>query len=461
MNQIHTLIRAAEKTALAAVLALTALIAIPATAAAKPSDTYKSLENFSNVLSLVQKNYVEEVSPSQLLEGSIKGMLSSLDPHSSYLKPEDFKELKLETKGSFTGIGVEITIRDNFLTVVSPIEGTPGYRVGLKAGDRIVKINGKSTKNMGLMEAVRKLRGPKGTKVEISVFRKGWSELKKITITRDVIPLHSVKWKMLEPGYAYIRITNFQAKTTRDFKTALKKINSKGRIRGLIIDLRNNPGGLLSQAVRISDIFIDEGVIVSTRGRVKDQNTVYRARSGGTRHSFPIVILVNEGSASASEIVAGALQDHGKAIIMGTKTFGKGSVQTIIPMANGAGLRLTTARYYTPKGRSIQAKGITPDIIVERIEKPVKNGKKHDVLREADLENHMENDEDIPKKEKRSKTLKERQEEQKKALEKKEKEIKKLLENDNQLRSALMVLKGLNVYRYGSPAVLSLKKKDK
>jgi carboxyl-terminal processing protease len=424
---------------------------MPAAAAAKPSDTYKSLENFSNVLSIVQKNYVEEVSPSELIEGSIKGMLSSLDPHSSYMKPEDFKELKLETKGSFTGIGVEITIRDNFLTVVSPIEGTPGYRVGLKAGDRIVKINGKSTKNMGLMEAVHKLRGPKGTKVTISVFRKGWRELKKITITRDVIPLHSVKWKILEPGYAYIRITNFQAKTTRDFKEALKKITAKGTIRGLVIDLRNNPGGLLAQAVRIADIFIDKGVIVSTRGRVKDQNTVYRARSGGIKHSFPIVVLVNEGSASASEIVAGALQDHRKAIIMGTKTFGKGSVQTIIPMANGAGLRLTTARYYTPSGRSIQAKGITPDVVVERIE-PAKKVK-HDVLREADLEHHMKN-EDIPEREKPSKTLKEQEEARKKAIEKEEKEIRKMLERDNQLRSALMMLKGLNVYRYGRPVEL-------
>ncbi len=390
-------------------MTITALILLfPVPGQAKPKDTYKSLENFSNVLSLVQKNYVEKVSPSDLLQGGIKGMLASLDPHSSYMAPEDFKELKLETKGSFTGIGVEITLRDNYLTVVSPIEGTPGYRLGLKAGDRIVKINGKTTKDMGLMEAVRKLRGPKGTKVNISVYRKGWTELKKINITRDVIPLHSVKSKMLAPGYAYVRITNFQSKTTRDFKTALKKLGSKGRIRGLVIDLRNNPGGLLSQAVRISDIFIDNGVIVSTRGRVKDQNTTYKARSGGTAHGYPIAVLVNEGSASASEIVAGALQDQGKAIIIGTQTFGKGSVQTIIPMANGAGLRLTTARYYTPKGRSIQAKGITPDIIVEQMEQPEHNEKKKDILRESDLRNHMTN-ESIGKNKSRRQTSKEKQ----------------------------------------------------
>jgi carboxyl-terminal processing protease len=377
-------------------------------------------------------------------------MLTSLDPHSSYMKPEDFKELKMETKGSFTGIGIEITTRDGALTIVSPIEGTPGDRAGLKAGDKIIKIENEMTKDMTLMEAVKKLRGPKGTTVNISVFREGLTELEEHTIVRDIIPLLSVKSKVLEPGYVYLRISNFQAKTTRDFKDALKELSSKGRISGLVIDLRNNPGGLLAQSVKISDIFIDEGVIVSTQGRVKEQNTVYNASSTGTKYGFPIVVLVNEGSASASEIVAGALQDHKKALIVGTQTFGKGSVQTIIPMSNGAGLRLTTARYYTPSGRSIQAKGIEPDIIVEKIQPrtddPEKK-KQQTYLREIDLKQHLENGDsskDAKPKIEEKQTMKE-----KSSLEKAEEEaaeIKRQLAEDNQLRTGLMLLKGLNVY---------------
>jgi carboxyl-terminal processing protease len=418
---------------------------------AESHDTYKSLENFSNVLSLIQKNYVEDVDATEVLQGAIKGMLSSLDPHSSYLKPDDFKELKLETKGSFTGIGIEITMRDSVLTIVSPIEGTPGEKAGLKAGDKIIKIEGALTKDMTLMEAVKELRGPKGTEVTISVHREGWSNLEEYSIVRAIIPLHSVRSKVLEPGYVYIRISNFQAKTTSDFKKALKDLTNKGRISGLIIDLRNNPGGLLAQSVKISDVFINEGVLVSTKGRVKEQNTVYNARRGSTRYDFPIVVLVNEGSASASEIVAGALQDHKKALIVGTQTFGKGSVQTIIPMTNGAGLRLTTARYYTPSGRSIQNEGIEPDIIVDNLPAPSKKdlekSKKRSFIREKDLRHHIENP-NTPEKDE-SKTKKETTGEEKSALEKAEEEveeIKSLLAKDNQLRTALMMLKGLNVY---------------
>jgi len=420
--------------------------------AAKPHDTYKSLEVFSNVLSLIQKNYVENVDTTDVLRGAIRGMLASLDPHSSYLKPDDFKELKLETKGSFTGIGIEITIRDSILTVVSPIEGTPGYEAGLKAGDKIIKIENSPTKDLTLMEAVKELRGPKGTKVSISVHREGWSKLKEFTITRDVIPLVSVKSKVLEPGYIYLRISNFQANTTKDFKKQLRELTDKGRISGLILDLRSNPGGLLAQSVKISDIFISDGVIVSTKGRVKEQNSVYNARSGGTKYDFPIVVLVNEGSASASEIVAGALQDHKKALIVGTQTFGKGSVQTIIPMSNGAGLRLTTAQYYTPSGRSIQAKGIEPDIIVENIPQDNNgdNGDKKDkpkFLREKDLRHHIESAEEQNGKDKEGKN--DTPDKEKSALEKAEEEaekIKETLAKDNQLRTALMLLKGMNVY---------------
>lgn len=418
-------------------------------ASAKPHDTYKSLETFSNVLSLIQKNYVESVDTTDVLQGAIRGMLSSLDPHSSYLKPDDFKELKLETKGSFTGIGIEITIRDSVLTIVSPIEGTPGDKAGLQAGDKIIKIGKEFTKDLTLMEAVKQLRGPKKTKVTISIHREGWGELKEYTIVRDVIPLHSVKYKVLDPGYAYIRISNFQSKTTKDFKAALRDLTSKGRIAGLVLDLRNNPGGLLAQSVKVADVFISQGVIVSTKGRVKEQNTIYNARPSSKKYDFPIVVLVNEGSASASEIVAGALQDHKKALIVGTQTFGKGSVQTIIPMTNGAGLRLTTARYYTPSGRSIQAKGIEPDIIIEKIV-PVekdKDKKARSFLRESDLKHHIENGNEKDKSKKDGKNGKNGKE--KTALEKAEEAVAKVkadIAKDNQLRTALMLLKGVNVY---------------
>jgi carboxyl-terminal processing protease len=453
--------------AAAFVLALT-VVAQDRGASASSTDTYKSLEVFSNVLSLIQKNYVEDVDTNEVLQGAIKGMLTSLDPHSSYLKPDDFKELKMETKGSFDGIGIEITIKDSVLTVVSPIEGTPGDKAGLKAGDKILRIGKELTKDMTLMEAVKKLRGPKGTSVIISVHREGWSEMQEFTIVRDVIPLHSVKSKILEPGYIYLRVTNFQENTTKDFKEALKELSERGRIRGLVIDLRNNPGGLLAQSVKISDIFIEDGLIVSTKGRVKEQNTEYTARPDNDKHEYPIVVLVNEGSASASEIVAGALQDHKKALIVGTQTFGKGSVQTIIPMSNGAGLRLTTARYYTPSGRSIQAKGIEPDIIVEPLpqEAPAEPVKKKDskpqFLREKDLKHHItdvgepddgdsvtEPADKMKDKEKDKPGAEVKPQKEKTALEKAEdeaKEIKERLAKDNQLRTALMILKGVTVY---------------
>ena len=455
-------------TTLAATLALVLAAVIQNRGAiASVNDTYQNLEVFSNVLSLIQKNYVEDVDTSEVLQGAIKGMLTSLDPHSSYMKPDDFKELKMETKGSFDGIGIEITTKDSVLTVVSPIEGTPGDRAGLKAGDKILRIGKDFTKDMTLTEAVKKLRGPKGTEVVISVHRTGWSEMKEFTIVRDVIPLHSVKSKLLEPGYIYLRITNFQDNTTKDFKDALKELSDRGRIRGLVIDLRNNPGGLLAQSVKISDIFIDEGLIVSTKGRVKEQNTEYSARPDDEKHDYPIVVLVNEGSASASEIVAGALQDHKKALIVGTTTFGKGSVQTIIPMSNGAGLRLTTARYYTPSGRSIQAKGIEPDIFVESTplpeevaEPPKKKDGKPQFIREKDLRNHItdsgkadEQDKAVEPAAKSTDNDKDgaevKPEKEKTPLEKaadEAKEIKEKLTKDNQLRTALMILKGLTVY---------------
>lgn len=424
--------------------------------AAKTQDAYKNLETFSNVLSIVQQSYVEDIDTEKAIEGAIKGMLTSLDPHSSYMKPDDYKELQVETKGSFTGIGIEITMKDNILTVVSPIEGTPASKEGLKAGDKIVKIEGELTQDMTLMEAVKKLRGPKGSPVTISIHRKGWTELKDITITRDVIPIHSVKSKMLEPGYGYIRIINFQSQTTPDFAKALTDLGKEGEMKGLVIDLRNNPGGLLDQAIKIADIFLEQGVIVSTQGRIKAQNDVAEAHADNGKYKFPIVVLVNEGSASASEIVAGALQDHKRALILGAQTFGKGSVQTIIPLNNGAGLRLTTARYYTPNGTSIQATGITPDVIVPSdapgLEPAAKEGedpKKPNFLREKDLKHHITNG---TKEEKADDAAGEgegeepvKKEEKSDEQGEKDKQLAEL-RNDAQLFTALTVLKGVNVF---------------
>ena len=425
------------------------------TVTATTQDTYESLEAFSKILSLVQENYVEEVDSQKAIEGAIKGMLTTLDPHSSYMKPDDFKELQVETQGSFTGIGIEITMKDNILTVVSPIEGTPAFAKGLKAGDKIVKIGEEPTQDMSLMEAVKRLRGPKGSEVTISIHRKGWPDLKEITLIRDIIPIHSVKSKLLEPGYPYIRIINFQAQTTTDFKKALSDLEKQGKIKGLIVDLRNNPGGLLDQSVKIADIFIDEGVIVSTKGRIKEQNSMFYARDNNPKYKFPVVVLVNEGSASASEIVAGALQDHKKAVIIGAQTFGKGSVQTIIPMDSGAGLRLTTARYYTPSGRSIQATGITPDIIVpspasltvEHDEKEDEQEKKPKYLREKDLKHHIGNglNEEVTQKEEKPKP-EEKPKTKVKTPVSKEKQEAEDISKDQQLSTALTLLKGLNVF---------------
>lgn len=410
---------------------------------AKTEDIYKNLETFSNVLSVVENNYVEEIDANKILEGAIKGMLATLDPHSSYMKPDDFQELKIETKGSFSGIGIEITMKDGVLTVVSPIEGTPAFEMGVQSGDKILKIEGESTQDMTLMDAVKKLRGPQGTEVTISVFREGLTELKDITIVRNVIPLISVTSKMLEPGYGYVRIRSFQSNTTKEFKDALGTLQKESKLNGLIIDMRNNPGGLLDQAVKISDIFIDQGMIVSTKGRLKEQNMEFKAHGTGEKYTFPIIVLVNEGSASASEIVAGALQDHKRALILGAQTFGKGSVQTIIPMDNGAGLRLTTARYYTPNDRSIQATGITPDIVVPTVlveKHAVKEKKKPNFLREKDLKHHFENGSE--------ETMEEEAAPQQDDTGATPEEPKKPddIASDNQLYQALMLLKGLTVF---------------
>jgi carboxyl-terminal processing protease len=354
-------------------------------------DTYESLEAFTNVLAIVQKNYVEEVGTPKLVEGAINGMLTALDPHSAYLTPESYRELQVDTGGSFGGLGIEITLRDGILTVVSPIEDTPAYRAGVKAGDQILKIDGQLTKDMTLVEAVKKMRGPEGSKITLSIRREGVPRLLEFSLSREIIKIQSVKARMLEKGYAYIRLTQFQDRTGADLENALNRLTKEdGKLEGLVLDLRNNPGGLLSQAVKVADTFLDSGMIVYTEGRLDNQKQKYFAHPGGYAE-LPLIVLVNGGSASASEIVAGAIQDHGRGVILGTQTFGKGSVQTILPLENGAALRLTTAMYFTPNGRSIQVTGIGPDITLENLSPAQVAAREQREIREENLPGHFDN----------------------------------------------------------------------
>jgi len=394
--------------------------------------TYKQLELFSNILSILQEHYVEEINTKEALNGAIRGLLFSLDPHSSYLPPESFRDLQDETRGSFSGIGIEVTIKNDLLTIVSPIADTPADEAGLKANDVILEIEGKKTKNIGPYEAIEKLRGAPGSSVTLSIHREGWDEPKKMTIKREVIPMQSVKAEFLSPGFVYSRITKFQSHTGSEFKSKLQLLKKERPIDGLILDLRNNPGGLLHQAVNVADIFLDKGKIVYTKGRKADQNTVFSAHAGGEKHQYPLVILVNEGSASAAEIVAGAIQAHKRGIIVGTQTFGKGSVQTIIPLPDGAGLRMTTATYYTPDDRSIQALGITPDVevVFAALSQPEKPKKEKKQVKEADLTNHLPSSE-------KEKQLNSDDEAAK---------LEDRLQQDNQLRTAYNIIKSLNVF---------------
>ncbi len=350
---------------------------------------YEELRTFTEVLTLVKKNYVDEVKTKDLVVGAIKGMINSLDPHSSYMTPEALKELQVETKGEFGGLGIHIGIKDGILTVIAPIEDTPAFKAGIKAGDKILKISGESTKNMGLTDAVSKMRGPKGTSIILTIFREGWKETKDFTIVRDIIKIKSVKSKMLQDGIGYIKITQFQESTGPDLSAALDKLSKEG-MTSLIIDLRNDPGGLLNSAVEVTEQFLPPKKLVVYIKSKSGEKTEYFTEGEKPYTDMPMVVLVNQGSASASEIVAGALKDWNRAVIIGVQTFGKGSVQSLIPLSDGSGLRLTTAKYYTPKGISIQGVGITPDIIVKL---EVKDGKEqHRVIREKDLEGHLKND---------------------------------------------------------------------
>jgi carboxyl-terminal processing protease len=341
------------------------------------SPDYKQLKRFSDIMGVVKKNYVKDVTDKELVKGAIDGMLQSLDPYSSYLTKEQYRELQVETKGEFEGLGIEITLDDGILTIISPIEGTPAFRAGVQQGDKIVKIDGESTKNIKLLDAVKKMRGRRGTKVTLTIMREGFSKFKDFEIVRDTIHVHSVRKQTLEKGFAYLRVVNFQETTTEDVVKAINEFKKSGTIKGVILDLRNNPGGLLDQAVSMANLFIDKGLIVYTDGRIKEQQMEFRATRSSKRFKFKLAILINGGSASASEIVAGCLQDHDRALLLGSKSFGKASVQTIIRLDDGGGLRLTTAYYYTPKGRNIQKKGIQPDVDLKKeVEKQVEEARK-------------------------------------------------------------------------------------
>jgi carboxyl-terminal processing protease len=400
---------------------------------------YKGLKTFNEVLDMVQKNYVDEVESSTLIQGAINGMVKSLDPHSAFMTPDLYKELEAETQGAFGGIGIEITILKDVLTIVSPIEDTPAFVAGLKSGDQILRIDGKSTKDITIMEAVKKLRGPKDTKVTVTIMREKMPAPKDIVLTRAIIQIKSVKVKYFD-DIGYIRIAAFQERTSDDLNKALKEIGKKlNPMKGLVLDLRNDPGGLLNQAIEVSEVFLKSGTIVSTRGRTKNMETKATAKDNGNELTCPIVVLVNEGTASAAEIVAGALQDNGRALIMGTQTFGKASVQTVIPLEDGSALKLTTARYYTPKGRSIQAEGIKPDIIVKYM-KPKEDADNtawwEDRIKEKDLKGHIK-----PAKEDGTKV------DEPQTQEDKEDKDPSDLVNDNQLKTAIDILKGWDIMK--------------
>jgi len=393
-----------------------------------PFDEIKTL---SEVFQRIKTDYVEPVSDKKLLEDALQGMMSGLDPHSAYLDPEGYKELRIGTEGQFGGLGIEVTMENGFVKVITPIEDTPAAKAGLKSGDLIIRLGDTPVKGMSLNDAVRMMRGKPGSKILLTVIREGESKPLKFNVERDIIQLRTVKERVLEPGYGYLRITQFQGNTDKSVYKGLNTLvkENHGQLKGLVLDLRNNPGGVLPVAVKVADAFIRDGLIVYTKGRTSDSELEYSAAPDDLLNGAPIVVLVNGGSASASEIVAGALQDHKRAIIMGTKTFGKGSVQTILPISNGGALKLTTARYYTPKGRSIQAAGIVPDIITEQA-KLTHTDADQELLKESDLAGHLENN-----------TLK-------KGDKTKSNSVKDEVDTkDYQLQEALNLLKGISIIR--------------
>lgn len=396
-------------------------------------DLYSQIELYSYTLTTIQADYVEEMEPKDLIYGSLKGMLSTLDPHSQFLDPDEYKDLKTETEGKFGGLGIEISIRDGLLTIITPLEGTPAWKAGIKAGDRIVKIEDDLTKDITLSEAVKKLRGKPKTDITITILREKEFKILEFTITREIIHIEDVKYvQILENNIGYIRLTEFREDSAKAFREALNDLKSQGA-NSLILDLRNNPGGLLNVAIRITEEFLPSGeIVVSTKGRRRSQNTVTKSTNRNHLIDWPMVILINEGSASGSEILAGALKDNNRAIILGTKSFGKGSVQSVIPLPDGSGLRLTTSKYFTPSGKSIHGIGIEPDIIIEYIapkEEPEdENGDKIEKIFDDIEMNDSEDKEGLK-------------------LSKQELEARERILGDNQVQSAISVLKGIHVFK--------------
>ncbi len=393
------------------------------------------LRTFSEVFGKVKADYVENIEDKQLLDNAIRGMLTGLDPHSAYLNQDDFKELQVGTTGEFGGLGIEVSMEDGFVKVVAPIDDTPAQRAGVQAGDLIIRLDETPVKGMALGDAVKLMRGKPGTDIILTIVREGTQKPLKLTLTRDVIKVRSVKSRMLEPGYGYVRISNFQTHTGEDLIKAVSELKkaSDGQIRGLVLDLRNNPGGVLGAAVAVSDAFLEDGLIVYTEGRASDAKLRFTATPEDILKRAPMIVLINGGSASASEIVAGALQDHGRAIIMGNRSFGKGSVQTIFPMSNNTAVKLTTARYFTPSGRSIQAEGIEPDIALETLTLAKAEESGVDLIKEADLSRHLMNGNGEGAKDATQNSGK------------KEAKSESLAASDYALHEALTLLKGLHI----------------
>ena len=404
---------------------------------------YQDLALLANVLHLVKQHYVRDVEDHELIEGALKGMLDVLDPHTSYLAADLYREVQLDTKGEFEGLGIEITKRDGFVTVVAPIDGTPAQRAGIKARDQIVAVCPKpeddttcrSTQEMNLIEAVKLMRGPRGTRVRVQVMRKGWNAPKPFVIKRAAIRVSSVTLHEMQPGFPYVRLSQFQERTAPDLRDALERARKEAPIEGLVLDLRDNPGGLLDQAVQVADLFLTDGLIVFSEGRGGGNRMEWSAAVEGTEPEYPMVILVNGGSASASEIVAGALQDHQRALVLGNETFGKGSVQTIIPLEDGSGLRLTTALYYLPSGRSIQEVRIQPDVVVDPLSdeevEALEESERESTFGEENLEGHLKTEE--------KQTKAEQGDARREAFERQ-------LEVDRQLTRAIDLLKSWNIF---------------
>lgn len=397
------------------------------------------LRNFSDIFARVKTDYVEDVDDKTLLENAIRGMLSGLDPHSTYLNPDEYQELKIGTTGKFGGLGIQVGMEDGFVKVISPIDDTPAFRAGLEAGDLIIRLDEKSVKGMTLNDAVKIMRGDPGTDIKLTVVREGANKPLAFVVKRDIIAVKSVKSRILEAGYGYIRISNFQSETAHDLVSAVSKLKkeNKNELKGLVLDLRNNPGGVLSAAADVSDAFINEGKLVYTQGRVSNSDFEFNAKPGDILNDSPVVVLINGGSASASEIVAGALQDHHRAVVMGTKSFGKGSVQTIQELRSGGAVKITTARYFTPNGRSIQGEGITPDIVLDKYK--ITDVDEEDAfmrIKESDLTGSISNPT------KSQEAIKKASEEGEK---KDSKEIGIKASEDYQLYEALLLLKGLNI----------------